>query len=317
MKDEETRIDQMVRAAWMYYISGKNQSEIASLLGTSRPVVQRLLASAKDEGIISVNVNHPLASCLDLALALKEKFRFGECEIVPASVLDSSEEVLESVTFGGYQLMQRLLSPQPGKIIGIGSGMTLKRTINRIEFSHESCECVALISGMAKDGHCNYYDDVPLLLAQKIQAKYYQWPAPRHALSLEDHQIWQRHPIYRNVLGKAHKADVIFIGVGGMGKTGPMLHDGFITYQESQQLESSGAVGEILGRFIDSQGAVLNCHSNTLITSFDIRETDCPRIAIACGEEKRAAILAAIHGQWINGLVTDELTAKWLLQQTR
>lgn len=48
-KEDDIRLDQKVRAAWMYYIAGQNQSEIASQLGTSRPVVQRLIAAAKEE----------------------------------------------------------------------------------------------------------------------------------------------------------------------------------------------------------------------------------------------------------------------------
>ncbi|MCV5519659.1 sugar-binding domain-containing protein, partial [Escherichia coli] len=45
----------------------------------------------------------------------------------------------------------------------------------------------------------------------------------------------------------------------------------------------------------------------------NIHETNCPHIAAACGEDKRPAILAALKGGWINGLVTDEHTARWLL----
>ncbi len=33
-KEDDIRLDQKVRAAWMYYIAGQNQSEIASQLGT-------------------------------------------------------------------------------------------------------------------------------------------------------------------------------------------------------------------------------------------------------------------------------------------
>jgi DNA-binding transcriptional regulator LsrR (DeoR family) len=37
------------------------------------------------------------------------------------------------------------------------------------------------------------------------------------------------------------------------------------------------------------------------------------RIAAWRAEYKRPAILAALKGGWINGLVTDEHTARWLL----
>lgn len=33
--DENFKMDQMVRATWMYYISGRNQTDIATELGLS------------------------------------------------------------------------------------------------------------------------------------------------------------------------------------------------------------------------------------------------------------------------------------------
>lgn len=150
----------------MYYIAGLNQSEIASQLGTSRPVVQRLIAAAKDEGIVSIGLHHPVANCLDYAQLLKEKYQLTDCNIVPVYSIEST---LDSVTFGCYQLMARYLQGDKPTIVGIGSGLTLKKTIKRIDFDSQNTRCVALISAMNEHGQCNYYDDVPLLLARKIQ----------------------------------------------------------------------------------------------------------------------------------------------------
>ena len=120
-KEEDIRLDQKVRAAWMYYIAGLNQSEIASQLGTSRPVVQRMIAAAKEEGIVSIGLHHPVANCLDYAQLLQEKYRLVDCNIVPAW---SEESTLDSVSFGCYQLMARYLQDDKAKIIGIGSGLS-------------------------------------------------------------------------------------------------------------------------------------------------------------------------------------------------
>lgn len=123
-KEDDIRLDQKVRAAWMYYIAGQNQSEIASQLGTSRPVVQRLIAAAKEEGIVSISLHHPVANCLDYAQLLQEKYRLIECNIVPTF---NEESTLDSVSFGCYQLMARYLQDDKEKIIGLGSGLTLKK----------------------------------------------------------------------------------------------------------------------------------------------------------------------------------------------
>ncbi len=54
-KEDDIRLDQKVRAAWMYYIAGQNQSEIASQLGTSRPV--KLQLTRKEQKLASFT-NH-------------------------------------------------------------------------------------------------------------------------------------------------------------------------------------------------------------------------------------------------------------------
>lgn len=309
-KEDDIRLDQKVRAAWMYYIAGLNQSEIAGQLGTSRPVVQRLIAAAKDEGIVSIGLHHPVANCLDYAQLLQEKYQLIECNIVPTY---SQESTLDSVSFGCYQLMARYLQNEKTKTIGIGSGLALKKTIERIDFDSRNTRCVALISAMDTNGECNYYDDVPLLLARKIQAKYFQWPVPRYAHSLDEHKLWCSSRLFCNVSAVAKQADVIFIGIGSLNSQSPIFKDGFISNELLAELTNQGGIGEILGCFINAEGGVVENSINRLITSFDIRQNPCPRIGVACGEAKRTAILAALKGGWINGLVTDEHTARWLL----
>lgn len=310
MKEDDIRFDQKVRAAWMYYVAGQNQSEIAALLGTSRPVVQRLIAAAKEEGIVSIGLHHPVAACLNYASLLKEKYKLHDCNIVPTF---ASESTLDSVSYGCYQLMSQYLKGTSAKVIGIGSGLTLKKTIKRIDFESKNSKCVALISAMDENGQCNYYDDVPLLLARKIQANYFQWPAPRYAKSIPEHKMWSSNRLFENVTSVADHADVIFVGIGALGTQSPIFKDGFINLEQLDDLRQRGAIGEILGRFIDAEGQVAESESNRLITSYDIRRNSHPRIAVACGEDKRPVILAALKGGWINGLVTDEGTARWLL----
>lgn len=309
-KEDDIRLDQKVRAAWMYYIAGQNQSEIASQLGTSRPVVQRLIAAAKEEGIVSISLHHPVANCLDYAQLLQEKYRLIECNIVPAF---NEESTLDSVSFGCYQLMARYLQDDKEKIIGLGSGLTLKKALQRIDFDSQNTRCVALISAKDADGQCNYYDDVPLLLTSKIKAKYYQWPAPRYAQTQEEYDMWCTSRLFCSVSAVARRADVIFVGIGPLGTQSPIFKDGFINQAQMDELTARGGIGEIMGRFIDAEGGVVDSEINRMITSYDIRQNQCPRIAVACGEYKRPAILAALKGGWINGLVTDEHTARWLL----
>lgn len=313
MSENYTKSELMIRAAWLYYVNGKNQNDIASMLGVSRPVVQRLIAAAKDEGAISVHVNHPIATCLDYAELLKEKYNLSECYVVPFT---KDENVLDSISYGGAQIISKYIDSDETHTIGIGSGMALKRSVSHLEsrdYIHK--RCVSLISAIGLDGQSNYYDDVSLMLASRIRANYYQLAAPRYAYDPKEMKIWCNNHFYHQHLAMADQCNVIFIGIGQLGDSGPILNDGFISPEESSQLEDIGGVGEIIGRFLDINGNVIDTRFNQLITSYDIRKNNGRKIAIAGGKEKRNAILGAIKGDWINGLVTDEITAKWLLTQ--
>ena len=52
------KLDLATRAAWLYYVAGNTQNEIAEKLQVSRPVAQRLVAFAVEKNLIRVRVDH-------------------------------------------------------------------------------------------------------------------------------------------------------------------------------------------------------------------------------------------------------------------
>ncbi len=63
-------------------------------------------------------------------------------------------------------------------------------------------------------------------------------------------------------LGVAREADVIFVGIGPLGTQSPIFKDGFINQAQMDELTARGGIGEILGRFIDAQGDVVDSEIN-------------------------------------------------------
>ncbi|WP_215534163.1 sugar-binding domain-containing protein, partial [Escherichia coli] len=95
------------------------------------------------------------------------------------------------------------------------------------------------------------------------------WPAPRYAQSREEYQMWSTNRLFRNVSTVARDSDVIFVGIGALGRQSPIFKDGFIDEQQLEELTARGGVGEILGRFIDAEGNVVESQINQMITSHD------------------------------------------------
>ena len=54
-----------VRASWLYYMEGQTQEQIARTLGINRIRINRILAAARESGLVQVRINSRLASRAD------------------------------------------------------------------------------------------------------------------------------------------------------------------------------------------------------------------------------------------------------------
>jgi DNA-binding transcriptional regulator LsrR (DeoR family) len=125
---QEEKLEIAVRAAWLYHVAGNTQAEIARKLQISRPTAQRLVAFALERGLVKVRVNHRVASCLELAVALRQRYNLMVCEVVPVNA-DSADQVLRKIAVAAAQVMESYLGEVQPKIIALGSGQTIKAVI--------------------------------------------------------------------------------------------------------------------------------------------------------------------------------------------
>lgn len=313
MKREEKKQELAARAAWMYYIAGLTQQDIASALGLSRQAAQRLISGAREMGMVTVKISHPVARCIKLAQELQNKFSLSLCRIVPSAGL-SNDAIHPMLALEGAEVMTQFISLRQPQVFGIGSGKTLRAIIDTLPgFNQPQHQCVSLIGAIARDG-CGTRYDMPLKMAEKMQGKYFIIPAPLYADSPEDKAMWCRHRIYQQVTARALNADVTFLGIGEVGAGCPLNDEGFISDNQVRELERQHVAGEILGHFFNHQGKRLHSELDALLTSVPLtRHTQRKVIGFAAGEKKYHAIRAALIGKWINGLVSDEDSAIKLL----
>lgn len=315
MSKHDRKLDQAARAAWMYYVAGETQQDIAEKLGVSRQVAQRLVALASEQGLVSVTVNHAVAECMTLAQQLQEKFGLTLCQVVPSAGV-AAAGLQQMIAVAGAEIMAQTLKSEQPQIVAVGSGRTLRATINELpELGRPQHSCVSLIGAIASDGSCTRYD-VPLWMAEKTQGRYFILPAPLYADSAEDRDLWCNHRIYRTVTEQAARADVMFVGIGQVAPGCPLNADGFITDGEVDALLAGGVAAEMTGHFIGENGERAESDLDKRLTS--VRLTAHTRravIAFAGGSEKHRAIAAVLRGGWISGLVTDEASARFALGQ--
>jgi len=312
MKTNTVRLDDAARAGWLYYVAGNTQDQIAAKLGVSRQTAQRLVSLAVSEGLVRVRLDHPIASCLDLAARLRSRFALDFVEVVPSDP-ESNSTTIGVAESTAAEIEKRLRTPDP-VVMAIGTGRTLKAAIEQLPaMDCQQHKIVSLTGNIAPDGSAAFYN-VIFTLSDRVKARSFPMPLPVIASSPEEREMLHRQPMIRATLELAAQADVTFVGIGDLGPDAPLFVDGFVSDAELKALQKAGAVGEIVGWAFDRDGRLVEGITNERVASAPIpsRERSLV-IASAMGERKLKAIHAALARRLVNGLITDERTAAALL----
>nr|WP_026198305.1 sugar-binding transcriptional regulator [Wenxinia marina] len=312
MDRQARRLDEAARAAWLSYVAGKTQDEIAEIMGVSRQSAQRLVSQAMKAGLVKVRIDHPISRCLDLAQRLRDRFDLTECEIVPSLAGDAASSLAVSRAVGD-RIEAWLLRPDP-QTIGLGTGRTLRAAVEHMpKIDCARHRIVSLTGNIAADGSTAYYN-VLFTITDKVTAHTFPMPLPVIAASVEERKTLLGQKTLSAASALSAQTDARFVGIGMMSANAPILLDGFIGQEDVDRLRAKGAVGEILGWVYDRNGEILD---DDIVRRVCSVELDVGRarmtMGAAQGLSKLPAIRAAIRGRLIDSLTTDETTAEALL----
>lgn len=312
--DEPSLHDEAARAGWLYYVGGMTQDQIATELGVSRQRAQRLVSRAMAEGLIHVRLSHRIGACLDLEAALTDRFGLTRVRVVPT--LGPGADAARATAPAAAAELERFLKMAEPKVIALGTGRSMRSMVDAMEpMEAEQHRLVSLIGNIAPDGSASFFD-VVMRIADKVRAPHYPMPVPVISTTAEENAAFHRLAPVARVVDLARAANVIFVGVGQMSGDAPLLADGFVTRAELDEMQAAGAVGEVAGWVYDSQGQYLDVGTNRRTGGVRVEPgLDRPAIGIAAGASKVAAIAAALKSRILNGLITDEASARAILER--
>lgn len=309
----EVKLDQAARAAWLSYVGGQTQDEIAAQLGVSRPGVQRLLALARQEGLVKVHIDHPVAHCTALSQAIRERFELDYCDVVPASA--TAEDSTPYLAVAGAERLSRIIERSEPQTLSLGSGRSIRATVEALSrIDRPRHRFVSLVGNVARDGSSNRYDGV-MVAADKTGGERYLLPTPVVASSVEEKRALAAQPLFRAIGEVAEQASAAFVGVGRIDRQATLFQDHFISESELDELLALDAVGELVGWPMDADGMLIDCSTSQRVTSLPL--TTLKRqamVAVAGGRDKGPAILAALRGGWLTSLITDDQAARYIVE---
>ena len=303
---DNSPLDLAARAAWMSFVGGLTQDQIAQELGISRQRAQRLVSRAGAEGLIRVRIDHPVAECLELERELRRRFGLARAQVVPTS--GGSDPTRALAPFAA-PILERLFRAEAPQTIAVGTGRTLRMVVEnmqQVDGAHH--KLVSLIGNVSPDGSASFYE-VIMRLGEKTSAKHFPMSVPVVARSMEEVELYHSLPHVRVSRDLAETANLAIVGIGQMTDDAPLRVDGFISDDEHAELQNAGAAGEMVGHVFDDQGRFLDHPVCRRMLGVRIFEGKTPVLCIGGGTKKLRAIRAALAGKLISSLITDEPTA--------
>ncbi len=301
----ESDNDYIAKIAWYYYIQKKTQKEIAELLNISRMRVIRLLEKAEQENLVQIHIRKDFSDRFDVEKQLAEKFNLKDVVIIPADKQRQDLIPDELAKAASIYIKEHFFS----NIINIGYGKTVGKILNNLsQISEKKLTFVSLTSGVSLYLLNNQY--------WAGNANLYLIPAPLIASTTELVDAIKKESAAIEISKMHEMAECTVVGIGAMSEDTTMLKSGTIRKETFELIRMRGAVGDILAYFFDENGQLVENEIYNNLISYPLDKLSKLKnvIGVAGGESKRHAIKAALCGNYVNILITDEDTAKWLLK---
>jgi DNA-binding transcriptional regulator LsrR (DeoR family) len=305
--DEQRR----TRIAWLYYVEGLTQAEIAERLKISRVKVVRDLQVGRQTGLVQIQINGRLAPCVALERALERRFALREAVVVPSPHDAVHLHATLGVALGSW-LSDRV---GPGQTLGVGWGRTLHWSVRALRRSQvPGLAVVSLLGGIGRGSEINMYETASRV-AEALGAQCYYLAAPAFASSPELRDMLLAQDGLKEVLDRGRRADIAVVSVGSLGPEATNRRIGLIDPSEADTLAAKGAVGDLLCTFMDGEGRPVDHPLNARAVGLpaDALRRVPAAVLVSGGEEKAAIIRGAVTGGYVNHLITDERTAELLL----
>ena len=309
MSIENMRI--LSKVAHMYYEEGYTQAEIAANIGVSRSLISKFLTKARELGIVEIIIHDAVHKYRQLERELEKLYNIREVVCIESIGLESTKKQLGEAT---AEYLFRIL--KDGQIVGFSSGTTLYEVAQAINGYHtyESSTVVPLVGGIGNERVDVHSNTIVAKVGSALQANYKLLHLPVMVDTKEAKEVLKRQQSIRNILEMGEQVDVAVVGIGGSPEHSTIVKS-YLGFEHERVAGCSDIVGDICYNFIDQNGNPVENDWNERVISIEIEKLrKLPLvIGVAAGIEKVEAIKAALRGNLIQVLITDEVSGKALL----
>ena len=310
--DERT----VVKTAILYYLKNLDQDEIAQRLGLSRQSVSRHLKRARETGIVRFAINAPNEDAFaGLELELESAFGLKAAVVAPVN-MDLDDIIKDEIGKYAADFIEQNI--RDGDILGVSWSSTVYSCARRIKWNGAKGLTICQLNGSMDVADCSTRAEFIIsMIASAFRARTNSLPAPMIVDSPEILKSIMADSRIRGSFEVAQRASIGIFGIGCINEQSSLYRTGYLSHSMLEDLRRKGIVGDIAGHFFDGEGTLRDSEleSRTLAVPAESFRAMRLSIALAGGASKLEAIEGALAGKWCNVLVTDEITARRLIER--
>lgn len=307
--------DILIETAMLYYEEHLTQSEIGRRLNTSRSTISRFLKEARNKGLVQITINYSWARNSQLEDAMKARFSLKDAYILRTSNRQR-QDITNDIGILAAKYLQGII--EENMILGVSYGRSIAATIRNLEPQDPlTITVVQILGALGVDNPLIESAELTRNLASKYGAQYRYLYAPLVVEDKKTRDIIMQEPLVNDVITIGKQADVALLGIGSLEEhVTNHIWRGYLNDNDFNKLKKAGGVGNMCAQFFDANGIIIDTDFNhrSISIGLDSLRNIPVVIAVASGIQKVNAIRGALLGKYVTTLVSDDVTAKHLLQ---
>ncbi len=324
--------EQTIRAAWLYHVAGNTQEETAELLGISRVKVNRLLAEARESGVVKISIEHRFAQMAAVEENIRHRYNLSFCRTTPPLLsysqnrrrsvpsrarLDAESPIpRRAVGIVAADLLRERLQADESSVIGVGFGRTIAEVPScLVGMSYPKAKFVSAMGSLTRSSAANPFE-VVCHFAERTGGEGHFLPVPFIANSISDKQIFMSQRVFKETLALAERASFYIVTLGQCDEYSLLFRHHLLSGIELQDLKRAGAVCDCMGKFFDANGQVVSSDLNERTLAVDLEHLYDREVILLCaGREKLKAVKGLLKAGFVKGLIIDGDTALCLNEE--
>ncbi|HLE58820.1 MAG TPA: sugar-binding domain-containing protein [Candidatus Limnocylindria bacterium] len=313
-----TADEEMIRlVAELYYLRDQSQSAIAELTGYSVSKISRLLAQARDTGMVHISVQPAAQQLSGTADRVAAALRIEDAHVTPGRS-ESPAAAARLCAVAAAAWVEDAI-PEAG-VLGIAGGYTVAAMVDAFPQARRShLTLVPLVGGWDPSTPHLDINEVTRRAAERLGARHVLLHAPGRLDSAELREALMRESAIMATTEFWGRLSLAIVGISG----DPTADPGYTTVMDRLSGDERGrlvehrVVGDLVGHLFDIDGRLVAdpWTDRTIAIPAEALRRAARVIAIAAGPHKVGGIIGACRTGLIDSLVTDEPTAQAILDR--